>query len=255
MIVSYKKNKRWDFNLISLAMVVAITAVLLSSVFNYGYNFINRVQERDAILKVNNVMTNFDIANFTGKWFWKDRIKYQIMLLRDEVSYIDIYYYREFFERDVSSWQLNPTPQYEFYWMRRFDFGDNILIDFDHTNLNWNALTLDSDESNYILWIKRELPKNDLTLFDASVWYFNKLNEAEKRIWKEFSIFWQWNVELYEWWLLDETEFDLIPWVLISNIWNITANVTYKWDRIWRIILDSDKKQIYFTNKNIAWWG
>lgn len=243
-------TKRW-FSLVETSIILLIAWVILSMGFNYWYQYYQKVKEREAIEKVWNFFMDFDTANFTWKWFDKNRIKYQTMLIKNNLSDIDTYFYEEYFWVDEVTGKKDTSPKIRFYWMTTNEFNkEEITFKISEQEITNKNISLNPEENTEVVAIKRELPNNIVSVYSIMPWDFNQILVSNKALEKVFDIYWRWYINIYKSSEPNENNNMWFPtWRVLTSIWNLTIDVYYKNSKkIWNVTFDSAKKKIYFTN-------
>jgi len=241
-----KKNKRW-FSLIEIVLSIAIAWVILSLWYNSWYKFLQNINKRatteDVKTKINEVIS----ANYVWRWLKDKRIKRHALVFRNNTNIIDNYYYTEVYKIDPITMIKSPLPTIEFAALERIEFPKEIVFKFN-TDIEGYHLPVVPSENTERLVIQRTMPSNELMVFDGSDSNFQVIDPDDIHLLGETDLFIRWKKKLYGWDPIDETHYYwIVPWVIPKNFINPQIDVYYRKEKIWRIIVDTNKRKLIYT--------
>lgn len=238
-------NKKW-LTLLEIAAWLIIISMLLWTWYSQGMKFLNIMQKRSISDSISYVINDNINANSVWRWIERERIKKNILLIRDWENYIENYYYNETYRLDPVTLERSPTPITEFYWLERIDFPSGVEFKIPE-EIEWYTLQEHDTEGWKSLIIRRTLPDNDLFVTD---WYnenFQRLPVIDRNSFRNDYRVWKGYKELYNGETISDTVYyDLLRWSVPVELNNLYINIYYNLEKIGIIEINSEINYIEY---------
>jgi hypothetical protein len=238
-------NNKW-FSLIELWITLAIMWVIATSALSV-FQFYQKVIEKTKSETISRIVNETLFSSSVWRWFDTKRVKSNVLLFRNNSDYIDNYYYTEVYKINDVTWIQDSNPTIEFLWFQRIQLPPEVNIQFNNS-INWVTLTTDITDNTQILWIRYNLPQGDISIFDASGIYFQRVLPEDSVLLDETNTFWKWIKSLYRWRNIDNTYYyDVIKWTTLSFINNAEIKFSINQKDLWKINVSQETQEFRYV--------